>query len=593
MTKHISWSIAEQKKLEEIFVSEYSVENIWQHIEFLTMLHRIAGTDDELKAAQYIKSKLDEYGVESEIFEFDAYISQPGKAELEIISPVQKSISCLPRIFIASTPPGGLEAELVSVGKGSDESYQKVDAKGKIVLVVPGAREGRVEASQKAEEMGAAAQIHITRAKSGAITYGQARSVWGNPTPETLNKVPKTPAVAISMEDGSYLEGILQKSPVVAKLKASASRGFQKIRIPVGKIRGQMEPDKYVMVAGHYCSWFIGATDNSAANALMLEMARIFAKHRQHLTRGVRFAWWSGHEQGTYAGSTGYLDTHWDDIRDNAIAYLVMDGIGRKGASGFDSQNTEEIREFHELVIKDVLGFEAKSKRVPKIGDQSYLGIGLPSFTGKPGFSAKHTNGDLDPVWYGHTIEDTLDKLDMNLVIVPFKVNAACILRMCTNPILPFDFIPVAEMFEKTLNELQKESALIMNLTPLIAQTVELKSNILRLHKFIEEILDLYVSVPVNTEIKDQLKKINTVLMELGRTLMPVLATKAGKYGQDPMGTKYKPIPILQSLEKLNSTGNVSEEYRALQTLLVRERNKVSDALKSANRVIENIFVIV
>ena len=82
MEKHISWVEAEEKEFEKKVLSEYSRDEIRKHLEYLTTLIRRAGTEDELKAAKYIKARLDEYGVESEIYEFDAYISLPGKATL-------------------------------------------------------------------------------------------------------------------------------------------------------------------------------------------------------------------------------------------------------------------------------------------------------------------------------------------------------------------------------------------------------------------------------------------------------------------------------------------------------------------------------
>jgi len=590
MAKHIAWTEPEAKQLEQDIFSEYDPGRIRKHIEYLTTLRRIAGTEDELKAAQYIKRCLDEYQVASEIHEFDAYISQPGKAALEILAPVQKSIACLPRIFITSTPPEGVEAELVSVGKGSDEDYQKVTVRGKIVLVEPGPHAGRVLAAQKAESEGAAAQVQITRAKAGAIGMGQARYVWGNPTPDTLDKVPKTAAVAVGYDDGRYLQQLAQKGPLRVRLKAQAWRGFKKIRVPVGCIPGRTEPEKFFLLAGHYCSWFIGATDNSAADALMLEMARIFSKYRQRLKRSVRIAWWSGHEQGTYAGSTWYLDTFWDDIRDHAIAYLAMDGIGRIASSGFDPQNTEEIRKFYEAVIKDTLGLDTRSKRVPKIGDQSYLGIGIPSFTGKPGFTPQQKAAEFDPVWYGHTAEDTLDKLDMDLIAIPFKVNTASILRLCNNPVLPFDFISVAEKFKTALDDIRQANSPAVDLSAIFTALEKFQDKVTVLHAKIEDLLTENEKNPNRHGPGDAFQKVNTTLMALGRILMPVLATKAGRYGQDPMGTPFKPIPILQPLLELNAMAPDTEAYQALRTLLARARNELSDTLHSANRLLDDFL---
>ena len=115
-------------------MAEYSSDEVRKHLEYLTTLIRRAGTDDELKAAKYIKSKLEEYGVDGEIYEFDAYISYPGTSELEILSPVRNFLPCNSRGFIPATPPEGIEAEFVYLsGRELAGDYQGIDERGKIV----------------------------------------------------------------------------------------------------------------------------------------------------------------------------------------------------------------------------------------------------------------------------------------------------------------------------------------------------------------------------------------------------------------------------------------------------------------------------
>jgi hypothetical protein len=398
------------------------------------------------------------------------------------------------------------------------------------------------------------------------------------------------PAISICQEDGNYLAELARKGPVTVRLRADAFRGYKKVRLPSGTLTGVREPEKYVLFATHYCSWFIGATDNAVGNSLLLEMARIFSKHRKHLGRGIRFAWWPGHSQASFGGSTWYLDTFWEDVRDNAVAYLTMDGVGRMGSSGFESRNTEEIRRFHEMVIKDVLGLEVKSKRVSKSGDQSFWGMGLPSFTGNTTFTAEQTAA-MEGNWYGHTEEDTLDKVDMELITIPFKVNAVSILRLCNNPILPFEFVTVAEAFKTRLNELQEGRKSVLDLTSLMTQVEALKENLETLDKAIEKNLFPHKEKRGDIATESKFKEINTSLMELSRILIPVLSSQAGKYGQDPMGSKFKPIPNLQPLEGMSSMDSNSEKYKALRTSLLRERNRLSDALNLANRVLAHTFV--
>jgi len=396
MANSVYWF--DEIELKTKIFAEYSPEKIQKHLRYLTALTREAGSEDERKAAEYIKGSLDEYGIEANIYEADAYISVPKAAELSILHPVQKSLPCLSAAFTPPTPPAGLQGELIL----PDGLKQKADLKDKIALI-DGDKENRSAAEKMAREKGAAAKIYITPGKSGAIAVERLKSAWGNPTPETFSQIPNTPAISISNADGHYLKELLKQGSVKIKLIADSLQEYRPVNLPVGTLEGRRKPEKFVLLAGHYCSWFTGASDNAAANSLMIEMARIFAKYREFLGRSIRFAWWSGHEQGAFAGSTWYLDNFWDDIRDHAVAYMTMDGLGRIGSSGYQCRNTEEIRNFHENVVKDVLGIQVKSKRIPKTGDQSFHGVGLPALTGKQNLKVE-PEGDLftEPVWYSH-----------------------------------------------------------------------------------------------------------------------------------------------------------------------------------------------
>lgn len=586
MEKHISWLRPEEEELEQRVLAEYSVDEVRKHLEYFSTLTRRAGSEDELKAAKYINGKLEEFAVDSEIHEFDAYVSLPGKAELEVTSPGRASFPSLPRTFIVPTPPDGLEGEVIALDKGSEEEYRSVDPRGKIVLVRPRGIEGRLETARIAGERGALALIHISSGKARTISAGQIRYTWGNPTPDTIDKLPKLPVISVCGEDGKYLADLSKKGRLTVRVKADAWRGYKKARLPVGSLKGTRDPEKYVLFGGHYCSWFLGATDNAVANSMMLEMARIFSKYRKHLGRGIRFAWWTGHEQGTYAGSTWYVDQFWEDLRDHAVAYLVLDGLGRTGSSGIEPSNTEEIRKFHETVIKEVLGFEARSKELERAGDQSFWGIGLPSFTGGTKFTAEQTAA-MEGNWYGHAAEDTLDKVDMSLIAIPFKVYSVSMLRLCNNPVLPLEFVTMAEVIKNTLNGLQETGRL--DLTSVITRSEEMREKAGALNGALSRTL-LTVEKKGTGSLADQFGEVNAGLMALSRIMIPPLYCKAGKYGQDPMMNRSEPIPGLQGIKRLAAMESDQEEYKASLTSFLRERNKLSDALDSANGLLEDVL---
>jgi hypothetical protein len=217
----------------------------------------------------------------------------------------------------------------------------------------------------------------------------------------------------------------------------------------------------------------------------------------------------------------------------------------------------------------------------------SFTGNGLPAAMERTAFDKRQTDGDgFGPTWYSHTVEDTLDKVDMELFEPLFKVHMATIARLCNHPVLPFDFVPVMEIYQKGLQELQETNRSEIDLTTIISQVETLSRKVNALNRLIEEALTGYGK---NGSIADReavFKKINACLMGLGRLLMPILTSNSGKYHHDPVGTQFKPFPILQPIVELNAMDSRLYEYKALRTSLLRARNQVSDVLKSGNEML-------
>jgi hypothetical protein len=46
-------------------------------------------------------------------------------------------------------------------------------------------------------------------------------------------------------------------------------------KVPVATIPGTQEPEKYVLVHGHYDSWDVGVGDNATGDATLMELARV------------------------------------------------------------------------------------------------------------------------------------------------------------------------------------------------------------------------------------------------------------------------------------------------------------------------------
>jgi len=124
--------------------------------------------------------------------------------------------------------------------------------------------------------------------------------------------------------------------------------------------RGKADPDNddFLLLHGHYDSWYVGITDNATGDAGMLEAARVFDEHSDELERNLRVAWWPGHSTGRYAGSTWYADEFAQELATNCVAQVNMDSPGAKDATEYTDMSCW-CPEAHGLVgetIDDVTG---------------------------------------------------------------------------------------------------------------------------------------------------------------------------------------------------------------------------------------------
>src|SRR5437899_867717 len=101
---------------------------------------------------------------------------------------------------------------------------------------------------------------------------------------------------------------------------------------------------------------------------------------RNDLGRGIRFAFWSGHSHGRYAGSAWYADHAWRELHQRCILHLNVDSTGARGATDYSVLHaTEDAQRLAETVVGDVTGQKSRGRRFSRAGDQSFWGAGVPS----------------------------------------------------------------------------------------------------------------------------------------------------------------------------------------------------------------------
>jgi aminopeptidase YwaD len=155
-------------------------------------------------------------------------------------------------------------------------------------------------------DAGAAGIVQIWPSGEDALHEDTVGTVWGTPTFDTARFLIDIPVVSVKRKDGKALEEKLGGGRMTARLRSEVSTGVRKVSFPVASIPGKTED--FVLLSGHYDTWYDGIIDNGTSNAACLEIARVLWENRGTLLRGVKIAWWAGHSNGRYMGSAWYCD---------------------------------------------------------------------------------------------------------------------------------------------------------------------------------------------------------------------------------------------------------------------------------------------
>jgi hypothetical protein len=542
-----------------------SLDNLTRHNAEIAKGVRLSGSADEAEAFAYIAAQCRSYGMAVEQYAIDAYVSLPGAAALTVTSPEERALACITHSFSLATGPAGLTAPLVAVGKGTGPAdYAGKEVRGAIVVTDGLAMPAVAHAAYQA---GAAGMICVNPAGLHEMIISP---VWGTPTPETAPYLPHLVAVSVRKEDGEALKAMMARGPVTVRLQTEVETAWRPIPTLTAEIPGNAE-DRYVLLSGHVDSWHYGAMDNASANATMLEVGRILSEHRGEMRRGLRLAFWSGHSHARYGASAWYADNFWADLHDHCVCHVNAESTGGIGADNLaDAGCMAETWRFAAGPVREVAGQELRYRRLARNGDQSFEGVGIPSALA--GLSSQ-PDGGLG--WWWHTPDDTLDKIDGPNFVRDTQVYLLTCWRLCTLPVLPFDYTETANELRERLHELQESADGRFDLTPLLAEADALHADAERLN-----------AAAAACDDAAGAERLNTAIMAVAHALIPVNYTKAGPYEVDlALGSPI--LPGLASVGDLGAMDATSDGARFLRTRLVREQNRVWHAIMMARQAIE------
>jgi carboxypeptidase Q len=268
-------------------------------------------------------------------------------ASTRMVSPRPIVLTSIP---VAWTPPtnGTISAPIIVAPMKKERDFEKYRGQlaGKIVLIsMPGAGDEPDEApfqrlkGDDIEKLDAYKQPRFDPARldlalkrnafgrkldaflkaEGAlawarISYRDGKLVSGEGYSFGVGKTPALPGVEIAAEDYRRLARLAKTGPAPV-LEINSDVRFDDSDVNayniIAEIPGSDPKAGYVMAGAHLDSWVAGdgAADNGAGSAMIMEAARILAKLGIKPRRTIRFALWSGEEQGIF-GSMAYVDKY-------------------------------------------------------------------------------------------------------------------------------------------------------------------------------------------------------------------------------------------------------------------------------------------
>jgi N-acetylated-alpha-linked acidic dipeptidase len=266
----------------------------------------------------------------------------------------------------------------------------------------------------------------------------------------------------------------------------------------VAKLKGAELPDEWIIRGNHHDAWVNGADDPVSGLVSLLEEARgigELAKTGWKPRRTIVFAAWDAEEPGLI-GSTEWVETHADELKNKAAVYINTDSNGR-GFLGIGGSHT--LEKFINEVAKSVPDPQTKMNvwertRANQIinGSQpsrneimnrsdlriSALGSGsdYTPFLQHLGIASLNIGfGGEDGAGVYHSVYDSFDHFtrfgdpNFDYGIALSKVCGHAVLRLSNAEVLPFEFTNFADTVSvyvreiTTLTDTMRDETKMMN----------------------------------------------------------------------------------------------------------------------------------
>ncbi len=243
----------------------------------------------------------------------------------------------------SNIPGGTLTAPLVYVGAASPAVLQHIDVKGKIAvqLIVP---QGHMLFERGAVDARAEALV-----KRGAVGVFNLVRLPGNELSRDFTDC-GNPCFNIGGRDGWFLEAVLDRAAqagVQDRLRAKIdlqTRTYRGLKATNGVAVIPGSSEQAIVLNAHADGWFDGAGDNGDGLAVLVALARHFAKPQHKPQRTLVFVASAGHHTPGINGPRSFLNAN-PALAKNAVLLVNIEHVAQRNFSPARTTSADGYRE--------------------------------------------------------------------------------------------------------------------------------------------------------------------------------------------------------------------------------------------------------
>ena len=394
----------------------------WPELESLCAIGgRFAGSASEARAIEHLESRLAAIGGPVRALPVDYPGWERGECVLQAAGQRHR---CESLVRSPATPAGGLAAELVDLGRGTEEDFRRAGDRlaGCIALV-------------RHEYMFTAATVHRRRKYAWAMEHGAAGFLIASHLPGDLPVTGSSgaspgqgiPAAGISADTAAALLGLGPHPEVQLHIETREAPARSRNLLLDLPGRGDERVVLCAHLDGHHLAQ--SAMDNATGVAAVLAVARALAPLGEILERGLRVMLFTV-EEWALAGSASYVDGLSPGERDAIACVINLDSVagsprltaitsGYPALAGFLSAAAAEAG--MALGVHDAL--------MANSDHYNFAVNGIPAARLVAGSDEPHSN-----LRYVLTPQDRIERVDPRDLRAATALAATLALRACTAP---------------------------------------------------------------------------------------------------------------------------------------------------------------